>query len=273
MINMHEANRRYWNGAAARWESLRDEDGLWRRCPDEPELAFAGGAFGLLCDVAGCMLGRDACVIGSGDNYIAFALSGMGANVVSIDISERQLEVAAKRANQLKLPITFVQSDAANLEPIRDSEFDLVCSSNGFFVWISDLQAVFDEAYRILRPGGHYVFYDVHPFQRPWKDQTSPIEVAKSYWETGPFEDDTDGTFEFNWTLADIFNRSSTSGFILRRLLEHSAEDSRFWQDSTYLPGADETLSDWSENPRAALPVWLTVALQRPLQCKERRGA
>ena len=50
------------------------------------------------------------------------------------------------------------------------------------------------------------------------------------------------------------------------------AEDSRFWQDSTYLPGADETLSDWPENPRAALPVWLTVALQRRLRCKERHS-
>ncbi len=182
MNNMHEANRRHWDGAAEGWESLRDEDGLWQCCANEPELAFAGGAFGLLQGVVGSMLGKDVCIIGSGDNYVAFALSGMGANVVSIDISERQLEVAAKRANKLKLPITFVRADAADLEPIGDSEFDLVLSSNGFFVWIADLQALFDETYRILRPGGHYVFYDVHPFQRPWKDQTRPIELAKSYW-------------------------------------------------------------------------------------------
>ena len=160
---MHEANRRHWDDAAEGWESLRDEDGLWQRCANEPELAFAGGALGLLREVVGSMLGKDVCIIGSGDNYVAFALSGMGANVVSIDISERQLEVAAKRANKLKLSITFVQADAADLEPIGDSEFDLVLSSNGFFVWLADLQALFDETYRILRPGGHYVFYDVHP--------------------------------------------------------------------------------------------------------------
>ena len=272
MNNMHESNRRHWDEAAEWWENLRDEDGLWQRCPNEPELAFAGGAFGLVREVAVSMLGKDVCIIGSGDNYAAFALSGMGANVVSIDISERQLEVAAKRANQLKLPITFVQADAANLEPIRDSEFDLVCSTNGFFVWIADLQAVFDETYRILRPGGHYVFYDIHPLQRPWKDQTIPIEVKKSYWETGPFEDETSGTVRFNWTLADIVNSSITSGFVLRQMLEHPAEDSRFWLDGSYLPGTERTLLDWADNPRAALPVWLTVALQRPLQCKEGHG-
>lgn len=264
MNNMHEANRRHWDGAAKVWESLRDEDGLWQRCANEPELAFAGGAFGLMLEVVGSMLGKDVCIIGSGDNYVAFALSGMGANVVSIDISARQLEVAAKRAHQLKLPITFVQADAADLKSIGDSGFDLVFSSNGFFVWIADLQAVFDEVYRILRPGGHYVFYDVHPFQRPWKNQTRPIEVAKRYWETGPFADETSGTFEFNWTLADIFNSLATSGFILRHMLEQSAEDSRFWQDASYLPETDETMSDWVDNPRAALPAWLAAALQSP---------
>ena len=228
---MHDANRLYWNEAAEHWEKLRDKDGLWQRCAKEPDLAFAGGALGLIREVGGNLSGKDVCVIGSGDSLAAFALSGMRANVTSIDISESQLEVASKRAARLELPITFVQADAADLTPVGDAEFDLVCSSNGFFVWIADLHAVFSEVFRILRPGGHYVFYDVHPFQRPWKGQTRPIEVEKSYWETGPFEDGEDGIFEFNWTLADILNPLTTSGFILRRILESPAEDSRFWQD------------------------------------------
>ena len=91
-----------------------------------------------------------------------------------------------------------------------------------------------------------------------------PIEVAKPYWETGPFQDEERGAFEFNWTLADILNPLTTSGFILRRILESPAEDSRFWQDYSYLPGTNDSLLDWSENPRAALPAWLTLALQRP---------
>ena len=65
-----------------------------------------------------------------------------------------------------------------------NAEFDLVFSSNGFFVWIADLQLVLSEIFRILRPGGQYVFYDIHPFQRPWKGPVMPIEIAKPYWET-----------------------------------------------------------------------------------------
>ena len=264
MNSMHEANRRYWNEAAEWWERLDEEGGLWQRCISRPDLAFAGGAPGLIREVVGAMSGKDVCVVGSGDNHAALALSGMGANVTSVDISERRLAVASNRARHMELQITFIQADAADMSVIGNAEFDLVLSSNGFFVWIADLQAVFGEIYRILRPGGHYVFYDIHPFQRPWKDQIKPIEAGKPYWETGPFEDEDDGTFEFHWTLADILNPLATSGFMLRRILESPAVDSRFWEDYSYLPGTDDKLLDWNKNPRAALPAWLALALQRP---------
>ena len=114
------------------------------------------------------------CVVGSGDNLVAFAFAGMGANVTSVDISDRRIAVAASRARHLGLQISFLQADAADMSLIAQGEFDLAFSSNGFFVWIADLQAVFSEIYRILRPGGHCFFYDVHPFQRPWKDQVKP---------------------------------------------------------------------------------------------------
>ena len=66
--------------------------------------------------------------------------------------------------------------------------------------------------------------------------------------------------------FSDQINPVAISGFILRQILESPAEDSRYWQDSSYLSGTDGRLLDWNENPRAALPVWLTVALQRPAQ-------
>ena len=264
MNNMHDSNRRYWDGAAEGWEKLSDEEGFWRRCASEPGLAFAGGALELIREVGGDLSGRDVCVVGSGDNLAAFALAGMGANVMSTDISERRLEIASRRAEQLELPITFAQADAADLTSLADAEFDLVCSTNGFFVWIADLRAVFSEVNRILGPAGNYVFYDIHPFQRPWKDQVRPVAVEKPYWETGAFGSRDDGTFEFHWTLADILNPLAASGLILRRVLESPAKDSRYWQDRSHLPGTDDSLLGWDENPRAALPVWLAAAAQKP---------
>jgi SAM-dependent methyltransferase len=263
---MHAANRRHWDAVAEGWRQLRDRDQIWRKCPTQPELAFDGAALEMIRRFGGDLAGQRVCVIGSGDNYAAFALAGMGANVTSVDISERQLQVAAARADELGLRITFVQSDAADMSAIADESFDLLCSSNGFFVWIAQPGRVFSEVQRVLRRGGYYIFYDIHPFMRPWKDQVLPLEMEKPYFETGPFVELEEGqpVYEFTWTLSDLVNPLLAAGLHLCQIAESAARDSRFWQGYAYTPGSDDALLGWHHNPRAGLPVWLTVVAQKP---------
>ena len=173
------------------------------------------------------------------------------------------MKLAASRAEALGVSIDFVRSDAANLGFAVDSTFDLVCSTNGFFVWIADLGGVFREVSRILKPGGAYVFYDIHPFMRPWKGQVTPIEMEKPYWNTGPFQESADGSYEFNWTLADLLNPLAQAGLTLKKVVKSPAQDSGFWQGSGDASDINESLLDWRRNPRAGLPVWLTVAASK----------
>ena len=142
-----------------------------------------------------------------------------------------------------------------DLKPLCDRKFDLVCSTNGFFVWIADLRAVFEEIFRILKPGGHYVFYDVHPFQRPWKDGNRSIEVGKPYWQTGPLRDEKEGTFEFNWTLGELMNPLADTGFVLGRILERPAEDSSSWEGSSYTPGKNDGVARLEGEPQGSPAV------------------
>lgn len=267
MSEIHKANQRYWDALASKWQSLRDEDQLWRRCHQQPALAFDGGALEAIHEFIGDLAGKQVCVIGSGDNYAAFALAGMGAIVTSTDISQGQLRVAERRAQELELDIQFVGTDAVDLASRGKAEFDLVCSTNGFFVWIAEPGRVFSAVYEVLKRGGYYILYDIHPFLRPWKDQIIPIEMEKPYFETGPFpsEEPSGPAYEFNWTLSDIVNPLLESGLVLRRIVETPAKDSRFWQGHSYLPGTDESLLDWWNNPRAGLPVWLTLVAQKPV--------
>lgn len=265
MDRMHQANLRYWDAMASGWQKLRDQDQFWRLCPQQPELAFDGEALEMIRQYVGDLHGKQACVVGSGDNYAAFALAGLGARVTSTDISTRQLAVARERAEVLGLEITFIQSDAAVLQEIGENAFDLVCSSNGFFVWIAEPEKVFRQVFRVLQPGGFYIFYDVHPFLRPWKDQVNPLEMEGPYTATGPFiEEDGQVNFQFHWRLSDLLNPLLASGLVLRQIAESPAKDPRFWEGMAYLPGEDPSLLDWRENPRAGLPAWLTVAAEKP---------
>ena len=47
---------------------------LWERCAEEPDRFFAGDALHFILEFVGDLHGKDTCVIGSGDNYAAFAL-------------------------------------------------------------------------------------------------------------------------------------------------------------------------------------------------------
>ena len=175
-------------------------------------------------------------------------------------ISERRLAAASKRASQLGLSMTFLQADAADLGLIGNAEFDLVFSSNGFFVWIADLQGGLQRdrpypasrrALRLLR----------HPPVPAAVERAGHADRGCEAILGHRAFDGADGSFGFNWTLADLLNPLAASGLTLRRILEESpAEDSRFWQDYSYLPGTDDGLLDWKENPRAALPTWLALA-------------
>jgi ubiquinone/menaquinone biosynthesis C-methylase UbiE len=267
MSEMNKANQRYWDAMAPDWRALRDEDQLWRECPRYPELAFDGEALAMIRQYAGDLHSKQACVIGSGDNYAAFALAGMGAHVTSADISAQQLAVAQERAALLGMDIAFLRADATELEGIRENEFDLVCSSNGFFVWIAEPAKVFYQVYRILKPGGVYIFYDVHAFLRPWKDQVAPLEMEQPYTATGPFECEGHGhaNYQFHWRISDLINPLLDAGLVLRQVAESPAKDARFWEGSSYTPEADQQLLDWKHNPRAGLPAWLTVAAQKPV--------
>ena len=265
MNRIHEANREFWNKERAKkTQQQSDEAGIWKRCLQDPNLAFDCEILDVIQESVDDLTGKDICLVGSGDNHAAFALAGLGAKVTSVDQSEKQLEVASRRATELGLSITFVQSDATGMGCLGSSAFDLVCSTNGFLGWISDLDSLFSEIQRILKNRGFYIFYDIHPFQRPWKGDT--LEMEKPYFETGPFHESKDGPYFFHWTMGDLVNSLANVGFTLRRMRESPARDSSMWETGNpYLPGRQPNLLDWRVNPITGLPVWLIVAAQNTL--------
>ena len=68
----YSINRDSQDGAP---DCVGSDDGvLWERCAEEPDRFFAGDALHLILEFVGDLHGKDTCVIGSGDNYAAFAL-------------------------------------------------------------------------------------------------------------------------------------------------------------------------------------------------------
>ncbi|MGH6867120.1 MAG: bifunctional demethylmenaquinone methyltransferase/2-methoxy-6-polyprenyl-1,4-benzoquinol methylase UbiE [Methyloceanibacter sp.] len=112
-----------------------------------------------LIDVAG----------GTGD--IAFRFleeAGAGACAVVCDISAEMIEVGRARAAETKLPVRFVRANAEAL-PFEDRSFDAFTIAFGIRN-VTHIDAALAEAYRVLKPGGHFVCLEFSSVEMPLLD-------------------------------------------------------------------------------------------------------
>ncbi len=100
--------------------------------------------------------------LGAGTGHASRALKRKypAAAVVAVDIAPGMLELAKHQSRWLRR-FERVRADAYAL-PFRDASFDLVFSSL-MLQWCDDLDAVFAELARVLKPGGALVFSTFGP--------------------------------------------------------------------------------------------------------------
>lgn len=100
----------------------------------------------------GCGAGFDA--------FVAALLVGQGGRVVGLDLTREMLDVAREHARAWALKNAAFRTGRAERLPFEASEFDLVVS-NGVLNLVPDKDAAFQEAYRVLRPGGAFAVADL----------------------------------------------------------------------------------------------------------------
>jgi ubiquinone/menaquinone biosynthesis C-methylase UbiE len=100
--------------------------------------------------------------LGSGTGYLAIEIArkAPGLQVCGIDLSRRMVKIARRHAKGVN-NAQFVFGNAARL-PFKDNSIDLVVSTGASHHWKMP-RLVFEECYRILKPGQEAWIYDGCP--------------------------------------------------------------------------------------------------------------
>lgn len=249
-----------WNKTSdSEWyKSLRTDDKI-EALVNDPASAFHPAVYSLINKYIPDIKSKKVLLPSSGDNHAAFAFALLGAEVTSADISERQLENAAEIAERLNLKINFVCDNTMELSNIKSDTYDLVYTSNGTHSWIPDLNIMYHNINRVLKPSGYSIMYDVHPFTRPftgepWKEP----KICKAYKDTMP---------SCHWRVQDLINANILAHLSIKEMEELEAVNASFWYTYDELIKQDnnkiKSINDWQYNPMAALPVWIAIVSQK----------
>jgi SAM-dependent methyltransferase len=227
-----QANRRWWDAAADDYQS---EHGDFLGGQDAAR--FIWGPEGLdeadahLLGPSASLAGRRVLEVGCGAAQCSGWLAAQGAVSIAIDLSMRQLSHATRRPG-----VRLVQADACAI-PLADFSVDLACSAYGALPFVASSANVLREVFRVLRPGGRFVFSVTHPIRWALPDDPGPggLTASSSYFDRTPYvEADADGRatyVEHHRTLGDWVRDIVGAGFDLTDLVEPEWPDTnvRVW--------------------------------------------
>ncbi|HLV98939.1 MAG TPA: class I SAM-dependent methyltransferase [Ktedonobacterales bacterium] len=142
-----------WEQMAEWWDNKLGDDGdTWHRTLIDPPV------FKLVGDVAGQRVLDLAC----GNGYISRRFARAGATVVGVDGTAPIIERARAREAREPLGIAYHVADAAHLEMLEASAFDLVVC-NMALMDIADAAGAIGEVSRVLKPRGRFIASISHP--------------------------------------------------------------------------------------------------------------
>lgn len=183
-----------------------------------------------MLDALGDVSGKKVIDIGCGEGRFCRVLSGHGAAVTGVDLTEPLIQRARASGGEGE---TYLAGDAEDLSGVPDASFDLAVSYI-VLVDLLDYRRSIREAYRVLRPGGRFVVCNVHPIRSaPIRGGWMEPDGEKRFYLLDDYADE--GPREFPWlgrqfvnmhrTLSSYISAFLDAGFALEALHEPTASD------------------------------------------------
>ena len=233
---MAAMNRRMWNDISSAWQRLQDSQHDWR---------FFRQGKSILSPEVGRLMGsvrrKTLLDLQCGSGEAALSWANCGARVTGLDYSDLRLVEARRKAQLAGINVTYVHGNVVRL-PFPRSSFDRVFTGGGVVGWIPNMRRWACEIARVLKPGGRFVYSDMHPFLLCLVRRGNRLVLGNArggYFDNRPITWNGMGLWmkkqkplpqvERNWTLADLINSLNDAGLRLVRMEELAPQQHWFW--------------------------------------------
>ena len=153
----------------------------------------------------------------------------LGAIVTGVDLSDNAIASAKKLSKEVDVPATFICSDIYELPNVLDKKFDIIFTSYGVLLWLSNLKKWGKIINHFLKDGGMFYIVELHPFTNIL---SFDFKLYYKYFDKGPYLDDSQGTYtdwnedvkgityEWSYTMSDVINALLSVGLKIEYLHE-----------------------------------------------------
>jgi ubiquinone/menaquinone biosynthesis C-methylase UbiE len=143
---------------------------------DKKEKYLNSFEIGKLLPLLSDLKGKKVLDVGAGTGRVACELFNRGAQVTALDVSEKILDVLKKKNAKIKTVV-----GEAEILPFEKETFDAVVAAF-LVVHLKDLSRFFDEVYRVLKPGGEFLFTNINQKEPPIvKTKAGDIQIKSFY--------------------------------------------------------------------------------------------
>lgn len=154
----------------------------------------------------GTLTGRRVLELGCGPAWASVAAARQGAKAIAVDPSSEAVSAARRAADRAGVRVEVHHGDPAELPFVRADSIDAAVSAWGL-ARVEDLNRVFRQVHRVLRPEAPLVLSVPHP---AW----FVAEAGRSWFDRSP----VDGVRPR--TIGDLFTALTRSGFRVDTVIE-----------------------------------------------------
>lgn len=194
--------------------------------------------------------GKRVLELGCGGGPAAVAMARQGAKVIAVDSSTDEISRARRLSEREEVTVEWHQGDLADLAFVRADTVDVVLSVYALGT-VGDLDRVFRQVHRVLRPDGPFIISLPHPAWRATDTGATPT-WRHPYWDRAPrpWTDGGETGADHPLTIADLFGSLTRANFRVDTVLEPE-------------PAEGQPRSTWWQPAMAQIPSTLIVRARK----------